>query len=85
MTSEVNWTKQAKNELITWWIQGPDRKAITKAQTKIDDLLATDPKSHGVEVSEQLFSIQVPPLKAPFEIHEAERTVEVTGLGLMKQ
>jgi hypothetical protein len=47
----------------------------------MDRLLAADPWGNGVPVSEGLYAIEVPPLRALFEIHDAAKFVKVVSVG----
>jgi hypothetical protein len=35
----VEWLPEAEDDLAAVWLQGPDRQAITDAQSRIDQLL----------------------------------------------
>ena len=80
MSFAVEWDEDALSDLALWWMQGPDRAAITKAQARIDQLLAAAPEQFGQYVREDLYCVDVPPLRAYFEIHEDTHIVEVTGV-----
>jgi hypothetical protein len=73
-------SKEADDDLADLWTDAPDRKAVTAAQHQIDQYLATDPFRAGREVSEGLRRIDVPPLKAFYEINSDDRIVRITGV-----
>ena len=47
MTYQVIWTKAARDQLSTIWINSAARQAVTAAAHAIDTALARDPKSVG--------------------------------------
>jgi hypothetical protein len=78
MPYSVAWSHEARAQLGVIWIrQTASRRAITAAQARIDQLLAANPIRHGVAVSEGLFAIDVPPLRALYEISNGIQRVEV--------
>jgi hypothetical protein len=81
MSYIVDWEDPARATLALIWIQAANRQAITAAQARIDRLLAVDPLGHGVAVSEGLYALEVHPLRALFEIAEAEKSVTVVSVG----
>jgi hypothetical protein len=80
MNWTVDWTPEALSHLTAVWLQAPDRQAVTAAQARIDALLAADPLAHGLPRSEGLHAIDVPPLRAVFEVSDADRTVTVVSV-----
>ncbi len=80
---QVEYTGDAEHLLAEFWLAGPDRTEITWAQSNIDIILGINP-FQGHEIQEGLFALIVPPLKAYFEIHNADRIVKVTSIGKMK-
>ena len=72
--------KEPENNLAALWIQGPDRAAITAAQDQMDQKLADDPHKHGKHLAEDLWVLEVPPLRALFEINEPDKQVIITAL-----
>lgn len=83
MVFRVVYHSDPESDLAHFWIHSSDKKSITKAVQRIDQLLASNPRIHGVEVAEELFAIEVPPLKVFFEIHEQTREIHVTGIALL--
>ncbi len=71
----------AEAQLAALWMVAADRSAITTAQHQIDQALAADPHRAGRALSEGLWRIDVPPLKAFYEIDEIKRLVRITGIG----
>jgi hypothetical protein len=76
----VTWAPDALNALAAIWIRAPDRRAVTAAQARIDHLLASDPLANGTHVSEGLYAINVPPLRAQFEIPDGGQLVRVVSV-----
>ena len=80
MNYVVDWDDPALAVLTDIWTQAPDRAAVTAAAHRIDTRLAADPVGSGAAVSEGLYGIDVPPLRAVYEVDPSARTVSVVGL-----
>jgi hypothetical protein len=81
MSYSVDWTPAARSQLAGIWVQHVShRQAITAAQARIDRLLAADPVRNGNLLSEGLYTITVPPLRAVYEISDANRLVTVVSV-----
>ncbi len=76
----VSWLPNAEDPLAEIWLRSANRTAVTAAQSRIDAELAHNPGSKGAELAEGLRRLIVHPLKAFFEIHDAERKVEITAV-----
>src|SRR5437764_63916 len=63
MNYDVGWNGDALVQLTAAWLQSADRGAVTAAQTRIDRLLAADPYGNGTFVSEDMYAIEVHPLR----------------------
>jgi hypothetical protein len=83
MNYSVDWTDETLSTLAAIWLGSPDRQGVTVAQARIDELLAADPHGNGVPVSEGLYAIEVHPLRAQFELSDADRVVTVVGVGML--
>lgn len=81
MNYKVNWEPNAISALAAIWLQAANRQAVTVAQDEIDRLLAADPYAHGISVSEGLYAIEVDPLRAQFELSDANHIVRVVAVG----
>ena len=68
------------SHLTAIWLLSPDRRAVTAAQARIDQLLAADPLGHGFPVSEGLYAIEVHALRPAFELSVADRRVKVVAV-----
>jgi plasmid stabilization system protein ParE len=73
----VVWTKSARDQLATIWLDAHDRNAITAAANEIDVHFSRDASAKGVELHEGLRALFVPPLKAIFAVSEDDAVVEV--------
>lgn len=62
----VVWHVEARDELAEIWTGARDRNAITAASNLIDRQLADDATTKGVELSEGLRGLFVPPLRVLF-------------------
>jgi hypothetical protein len=81
MSYSVEWSAEARAQLAATWLQQvASRQAITSAQARIDKMLAADPARFGAALSEGLFAIEQAPLRALYEISDAERRVEVVAV-----
>ncbi len=81
MTSyKVKWRKLALRGLATAFLNAANRKAITQAQARADQLLAQSPHNCGKHLSEGLYRLAVPPLVLTYTIDDDRRMVEVTSL-----
>ena len=80
MTYSVDWAPDALSALATTYLQAPDRRAVTAAQARIDQLLATDPLGNSTPVSEGLYAIDEPPLRALFEVSVPLHWVKVVSV-----
>lgn len=83
MSFRVVATPEAEDELASCWLRAKDRKAVTAAQHRIEQLLMQAPKNSGQELAEQLWKIEVPPLVAYFEIDELQQEITLTGFALL--
>jgi len=73
----VVWVESALDELADLWLAAPDREAITAAADAIDQELAVDAPSKGIELSEGLRALFSPPLRILFTVREVDRIAEV--------
>ena len=73
----VVWVQDAQNDLAELWMVGPDREAITAAAHAIDQELADDSLSKGIELNEGLRAYFSPPLRVLYIVREDDRVVEV--------
>jgi hypothetical protein len=81
MNYTVDWSPDAQSTLATIWIQSSNRQAVTAAQARIDRLLAANPLGNSTPVSEGLYAIEIHPLRALFEVSDAEHLVNVVSVG----
>ena len=79
----VLWSHDAEDQLADAWLQAQDRQAVTVAQARIDQELAADAETKGIDLGEGLRLLKVPPLKAFFEVSEPDRIVRVTAIGTL--
>ena len=80
MSYSVAWTNDALFSLAAIWLRAWDRQAVTSAQVAIDRALGENPLGNGRHVSEGLYAIDVPPLRAQFEISDSARIVTVVSV-----
>ena len=77
MNYTVDWTEDALTALADIWLISSHRAEINPAQNRIDRLLSGDPHRYGTEVSEDLYFLEVSPLRVQFEIAEQEHLVSI--------
>jgi hypothetical protein len=80
MIFTVIWRPLATGKLATLWMNAPDRKALSAAANKIDELLKTDPESRGEPRGNNRRVLIVPPLIVAFQVKELDRIVEVLSV-----
>lgn len=73
----VVWVESAEQELASIWMALPDQNKVTSATHQIDEALKRDAIGESIELSEGLYAIQRGPLRAIFEVREADRIVRV--------
>ncbi len=79
MPFTVDWTADADDALMGIWLQATDRNAVSRAQFRIDTILAANPR-RGRLLSEGLYVFHVDPLTAYYEIDDASAVVTVTAV-----
>jgi hypothetical protein len=85
MSFFVMLSPDAQDGLAAAWLDAPNRAAVTAPQAKIDHLLGDDPFVYGEPVSEDLYSISVPPLRALFYVNKPAKLVYVESIGVLRQ
>jgi hypothetical protein len=85
MTRTVVWLPSAEKALAAIWLDTERNEAVTEASYQIDRDLHTDAELNGTPLREGLWVIQRTPLRAVYEIIEADRLVRVVNLGLLPQ
>jgi hypothetical protein len=83
MPWQVIWSTEALRQLAVLWMTSASRTDITRAQYRIDQSLAQDPKSTGQELAEGLWKVRDDPLLAYFEINDVHRILRVTDVYLV--
>jgi hypothetical protein len=71
---------EAEEELVSIWEAAADRAAIARAANAADEVLADVPRDRSVYLGEDLWRLEVSPLKFYFALREADRLVEVTNV-----
>jgi plasmid stabilization system protein ParE len=77
MRCTVVWLEDAQSDLAHIWLSEVDRNLVNLAAAAIDQELAIDPSTKGVEVSEGLRAYFAPPLRILYLVREQDRIVEV--------
>jgi hypothetical protein len=76
----VVYLADAEAELIAIWEAASDRTLIAEAANRADRILASLPQSGSVYLSEQLWRLEVVPLRFYFTIREEDRLVEMSNV-----
>ena len=74
----VDWNQDALSDLADIWLQASDRRAVTDAQARADQLLADDPLGQGRHQAEGLYRLLVSPLVIFYSVDMARQSVEVS-------
>lgn len=74
---QVDWTRDALDDLADLWLRAADRNAVTLAAAIIDQSLGESPHDWGTELSEGLREFIAPPLRVLFTIDDAAQMVDV--------
>ena len=80
----VVWEKSAETKLGDIWFAVGQIPRITEASYEIDRDLKSDPMRHGSPLSEGLFVIERPPLRAVFVLSEEDMLVRVLSLSVVQ-
>jgi hypothetical protein len=76
----VAWTRDAINQRSAIWLAGPDRSAITRSVSAIDDMLANMPLDQGHPVHEGLRFLEQGCLRILYAVYESDGRVEVASV-----
>jgi hypothetical protein len=79
----VVWTIPALSQLAACYNAAPHPNAVTAAQNRIDRLLLRNPLTNADEIAEELYGLNVPPLRAAFEVLDDDRLVRILGVSLL--
>lgn len=70
----------AEQELASIWENADDRSRVTHAADLAEGILRSEPTSQAVFLSEDLWRVEVDPLRFYFGIREEDRIVEVSNV-----
>ena len=76
----VVYLADADDELVALWGDASDRTQISDAANHADRILASAPHSQSVYLGEQLWRLEIVPLRFYFAIREEDRLVEVSNV-----
>lgn len=76
----VVYLNEADENLIAIWADAADRDRVTAAADAVDRMFAVDPLKDAIELSEQLWRRDVPPLRFYFEVREEDRVVVISNV-----
>ncbi len=75
----------ALEELALSWESATDRSLVAHAADTADKILVTSPIGHSVYLGEDLWRLEVVPLRFYFTIREEDRLVEVSNVIFMNE
>jgi plasmid stabilization system protein ParE len=76
MRFTVTWHPSAEIELAEIWLQFEDREGISRAANAIDQVLASEPMSHGEEFyGDRILVLR--PLAVTYSVNELDRAVQI--------
>jgi len=73
----VVWEDNARSEIAAEFVSGNDKVSIIDASYQIDRALESDPVGNGEPLSEALFYIDRPPLRAIYSINANAKRVDI--------
>jgi hypothetical protein len=82
MRYTVIWLPLALDDLLSLWIEGPNRQAISDAANRIESILGIDPILRGETLAGALRILIADPLQIAYRILDADRIVQIVGLRL---
>jgi len=74
---KVVWEDSARSEVAAEFVAGKDKVAIIDAAYQIDRALESDPIKNGEPLSEGIYYIDRPPLRAIYSIDSESKQVDV--------
>jgi hypothetical protein len=80
MKYTVVWKPSVRDRLAETWIDAPDRRAVSDAAHRIDQLLQEDPADRGESRDEGTRILVELPLAVVYEIVEDDRLVQVLAI-----
>jgi hypothetical protein len=80
----VVYLAEAEEELVRAWEEASDRSVITLASNEADRILADSPRDRSVFLGEELWRLELSPLRFYFAILEQDRIVEVSNVVRLK-
>ena len=80
MSYEVVWEDNARSEIAAEFVKGTDKVVMIDAEYQMDRALESDPIANGNPLSEGLFYIDCPPLRAIYSIDADAKRVEIARI-----
>ena len=77
MKFAVVWDENARTEVAAEFVKGNDKTWIIDAAYQLDRALESDPAGNGEPLSEGLYCIDRPPLRAIYSIDAAANRVQI--------
>jgi hypothetical protein len=74
------WHPSAQDDLLSLWLEGPDRRAISEAADSVDGTLRIDPVLRGETLTGPLRVVIIEPLEFVYRVIEDDRIVQIVAL-----
>lgn len=75
----------AEQDLVAVWDEAADRRYVTSAADRADEILASSPQKASVYLKEDLWRLEVIPLRFYFTILEDDRIVKVSNVNRIEE
>jgi len=76
----VVYLASAEQDLVAAWEESVDRRRVTNSADRADQILLSSPKEASVYLKEDLWRLEVLPLRFYFSISEDDRVVKVSNV-----
>lgn len=76
----VVYLEEAEEELVALWELAPDRLIVADAANRADDVLSMSPQADAIYLGEELWRLEVGPLRFYFAVRTKDRIVEVSNV-----
>ncbi len=82
MSWVISWTRDAENALTEFWLISPQRQQISASADEAELMLARNPETCGDYLSEDLWSLDRPPLRFHYVMDATQRIVTVVAVSM---
>ncbi len=82
MNYRVDWSRNAKRQLATIWLNTRIRNSVARAATVLERLLMLDPSHEGIFIKRSIRRRYVTPLLVDFQVDEKNHVVTILRVRL---